>query len=219
MGTILTRPKKSSTSEHQQNGTSSSRASVEGSRCETLKVTISVRLRSNDSDFQLVKVYTGHSLVSMKYYHLILTLTVILALPTITVAKEKGTGATADVEATIKKIEQELTDTIVKSDTSAFEKYLASDYLGIGPDGVTQNKSELLADIKSGTLKLESSNLSDMKIQVAEADMAVVVYRSDDKGTYKGKDITGQYRWLDVFVKRDGKWQIAIDQGTQIAKQ
>ena len=94
----------------------------------------------------------------MKYYHLILTLAVVLALPTIALAKEKGTSATADVEATIKKIEQELSDTIVKSDTSAFEKYLASDYLGIGPDGVTQNKSELLADIKSGTLKLESSN-------------------------------------------------------------
>jgi hypothetical protein len=166
----------------------------------------------------LFEVYAGHSLAGMKYYHLILTL-VVVALPTIALAKEKGTGATADVEATIKKIEQELSDTIVKSDTSAFEKYLASDYLGIGPDGVTQNKSELLADIKSGTLKLESSSLSDMKVQVAEANMAVVVYRSDDKGTYKGKDITGQYRWLDVFVKRDGKWQIAIDQGTPIAKQ
>jgi len=131
----------------------------------------------------------------MKYYQLILTLTVVLALPTITLAKEKGTGATADVEGTLKKIEQELTDSILKSDTAAFEKYLASDYLGIGP------------------------MLSDMKVQVAEADMAVVVYRSTDKGTYKGKDVTGEYRWLDVFVKRGGKWQIAIDQGTQIAKQ
>ena len=155
----------------------------------------------------------------MKYYRIILTLVVALALPTIMLAKEKGTGASADVEATIKKIEQELTDSLLKSDTSAFEKYLASDYLGIGPDGVTQNKSELLADIKSGTLKLESSNLSDIKVQVADPDMAVLVYRTDDKGTYKGKDITGQYRWLDVFVKRGGKWQIAIDQGTQIAKQ
>ncbi len=165
--------------------------------------------------FSLFEVYTGHSLTGMKYHHLILTLAVVLALPTIALAKEKGTGATAD-EATLKKIEQELTDTIVKSDTSAFEKYLASDYLGIGPDGVTQNKSELLADIKSGTLKLESSTMSDMKVQVAGPDMAVVVYRSTDKGTYKGKDVTGEYRWLDVFVKRDGKWQIAIDQGTQI---
>jgi len=166
--------------------------------------------------FSLFEVYAGHSLAGMKYYHLILTLTVVLTLPTITLAKEKGKGATADVEATIKKIEQELTDTIVKSDTSAFEKYLANDYLGIGPDGVTQNKSELLADIKSGTLKLESSTMSDMKVQVAGPDMAVVVYRSTDKGMYKGKDVTGEYRWLDVFVKRDGKWQIAIDQGTQI---
>ena len=167
--------------------------------------------------FSLFEVYAGHSLTRMKYHHLILGLTVVLALPAITLGKEKGTSA--DVEATLKKIEQELSDTIVKSDPSAFEKYLASDYLGIGPDGATQNKSELLADIKSGTLKLESSNLSEMKVQVAEADMAIVVYRSDDKGTYKGKDITGQYRWLDVFVKRDGKWQIAIDQGTPIAKQ
>ena len=167
----------------------------------------------------MFEVYAGHSLAGMKYYRIILTLVVALALPTIMLAKEKGTGASADVEATIKKIEQELTDSLLKSDTSAFEKYLASDYLGIGPDGVTQNKSELLADIKSGTLKLESSNLSDIKVQVADPDMAVVVYRTDDKGTYKGKDITGQYRWLDVFVKRGGKWQIAIDQGTQIAKQ
>jgi hypothetical protein len=167
----------------------------------------------------LFEVCADHSLAGMKHHHLILTLAVSLALPMIAVAKEKGTGASTDVEATVKKIEQELIDTLVKSDTSAFEKYLTSDYLGIGPDGVTQNKSQLLADIKSGTLKLESSNLSDMKVQVTGADMAVVVYRTDDKGTYKGKDITGQYRWLDVFVKRDGKWQIAIDQGTQIAKQ
>jgi hypothetical protein len=171
------------------------------------------------STFSLFEVYTGHSLTGMKYYHLILTLAVVLALPTVALAKEKGTGATADVEGTLKKIEQELTDSILKSDNTAFEKYLASDYLGIGPDGVTQNKSELLADIKSGTLKLESSTLSDIKVQVAAPDMAVVVYRTNDKGTYKGKDVTGEYRWLDVFVKRGGKWQIAIDQGTQIAKQ
>src|SRR5436190_22109968 len=119
--------------------------------------------------FSLSEVYAGHSLVSMKYYHLILTLTVILALPTITLAKEKGTGATADVEAAIKKIEQELTDTIAKSDTSASEKYLASDYLGIGPDGVTRKNSELLPAFKSGTWKPESSTLSEMRFRLAGA--------------------------------------------------
>jgi hypothetical protein len=152
----------------------------------------------------------------MKHY-LILTLALALALPTLALAKEKG--ATADVDATVKKIEQAILDGILKSDTSLFEKYVSSDYLGVGPDGATQNKSEFLSDVKSGTLKLESSKESEMKVQVAGADMAVVVYRTNDKGTYKGKDITGEYRWVDVFVKRDGQWQIAIDQGTQIAKE
>ncbi len=168
------------------------------------------------STFSLSEVYAGDSLTSMKYHYLILTLAVSLALPTIALAKEKKTDA--DVEATVKKIEQEILDGILKSDTSAIEKYISSAYLGVGPDGVTQNKSEFLSDVKSGTLKLESSKESEMKVQVADADMAVVMYRSNDKGTYKGKDITGEYRWLDVFVKRDGKWQIAIDQGTQITK-
>ena len=176
----------------------------------------------NDSELQLLSfsafqfVSFCPSLTGMKY-HLILTLALGLVLPTIALAKEKGANATAD-EATFKKIEQEILDGILKSDTSAAEKYLTSDYVGVGPDGATQNKTEFLSDVKSGTLKLESSQFSDMKVQVADADMAVVMYRSNDKGTYKGKDITGEYRWLDVFVKRDGKWQIAIDQGTQIAK-
>src|SRR5437016_13379119 len=115
--------------------------------------------------FGLFEVCAGHSLTTVKYYHLILTLAVVLALPTIALAKEKGTGATADVEATVKKIEQEILDGILKSDTAALEKHLTSDYLGIGPDGVTQNKSEFLADVKSGTLKLESWTMSDSKVQ------------------------------------------------------
>ena len=168
------------------------------------------------SSFGLCGFYVDHSLTGMKHY-LILILALGLALPTVALAKDKSTNATAD-EAALKKIEQEILDGILKSDASAAEKYVASDYVGVGPDGVTQNKAEFLSDIKSGTLKLESSKYSDMKVQVADADMAVVMFRSNDKGTYKGKDITGEYRWLDVFVKRDGKWQIAIDQGTQIAK-
>src|SRR5438046_10266335 len=153
--------------------------------------------------FGLFEVCAGHSLASMKYHHLIFILAASLALPTIALAKEKGTGA--DVEATVKKIEQEILDGILKSDTAALEKYLTSDYLGIGPDGVTQNKSEFMADVKSGTLKLESSTYSDMKVQVSDPDMAVVVYRSNDQATYQGKDISGENRWMIDFGKRGAK--------------
>ena len=27
-----------------------------------------------------------------------------------------------------------------------------------------------------------------------------------EKSSYKGKDTSGKWIWMDVFVKRDGKW-------------
>ena len=78
---------------------------------------------------------------------------------------------------------------------------------------------EFINDVKSGTLKLESSKYADMKVHVADAEMTVVTYRSTDKGTYKSKDISGHYRWIDVFAKRGGRWQVVVSQGTKIATQ
>jgi ketosteroid isomerase-like protein len=65
---------------------------------------------------------------------------------------------------------------------------------------------------------MESSKSEDMKVQVYR-DTAVVTYRSTDKGNYKGNDISGRYRWTDVFVKRNGRWQVVSTQGTRIAQQ
>jgi ketosteroid isomerase-like protein len=56
-----------------------------------------------------------------------------------------------------------------------------------------------------------------MKVRVY-GDMAVATYGSTDKGSYKGKDISGRFRWTDVFVKRNGRWEIVAGQGTRISQ-
>ena len=86
----------------------------------------------------------------------------------------------------------------------------------VNPDGTTQGKAQFLADLKSGKFKLESNQLDDMKVHAADADMAIVTYRSTDKGSYDGHDLSGQYRWLDVFAKRGGTWQFIVSQGTKL---
>jgi ketosteroid isomerase-like protein len=73
----------------------------------------------------------------------------------------------------------------------------------------------MIADLKSGDLKIESSTPDDMKVQVY-GNTAVVTYGTIDKGTYKGKDLSGKYRWMDVFVRRNGRWQIVAGQGTPV---
>jgi hypothetical protein len=36
------------------------------------------------------------------------------------------------------------------------------------------------------------------------------------KGTYKGQDLSGNCRFTDTWVKRNGKWQVVASQYTKV---
>jgi ketosteroid isomerase-like protein len=121
-------------------------------------------------------------------------------------------------EQTLMKMEQEIADAIVKSDTSVFDKYVADNGTFTDPGGMLMSKAQTMAMFKSGDLKLESIKIEGMKVQMF-GNTAVVTYTTMDKGMYKDKDISGQYRWTDVFVKMSGKWKLVAGQGTPIMQQ
>jgi ketosteroid isomerase-like protein len=123
--------------------------------------------------------------------------------------------ADGSVEQTLMKIEQDALAALLKRDIAGFARVFADDAVLISPDGSPQTKSQLVADLKSGDLVVESSEISDMKVR-AYGDSAVVTYVTSDKGKYKGQDISGRFRWTDVFVRRGGTWQIVAGQGTPI---
>jgi len=120
-------------------------------------------------------------------------------------------------EQLVMQIEQDMGAAIQKGDASPFERYIADTFVFTDSDGGVTDKTHLVSDIKSGDLKFESSKLDDLKVQVY-GNTAVATYGTTDKGNYKGKDISGQYRWTDVFVKRKGQWQMVASQGTRLAK-
>jgi ketosteroid isomerase-like protein len=123
--------------------------------------------------------------------------------------------ADSSVEQTLMKIERDALAALLKKDIAAFGRIFDDDAVVITPDGSTQTKAQLLADLKSGDLVIESSEISDMKVR-AYGDTAVVTYLTTDKGKYKSQDISGRYRWTDVFVRRGGTWQIVAGHGTPI---
>ena len=38
------------------------------------------------------------------------------------------------------------------------------------------------------------------------------------KAEFKGKDISGQYRWTDTFIKRNGRWQCVATHASNVAQ-
>lgn len=126
-------------------------------------------------------------------------------------------GQKMTTEQTLIKMEQEMADAIVKGDTSVWDKYSDANSVFTDPGGMIMSKAQSVAMFKSGDLKIESTKVADMKVQMF-GNTAIVTYTSVDKGTYKGKDISGEYRWTDVFVKMGGKWKLVAGQGTPIMK-
>ena len=151
----------------------------------------------------------------MKYHRIIGALLALAFITPVAVAQTGNSPVTGNVEQNLMKIEQEMLDALLKGDTSAAKKYLADTFIFTAPDGDTSTKAQVLADLTSGDLKFTASTNADMKVQ-SYGNAAVVTYRSTDKGTYKDKDISGEYRWTDFFVNKDGQWQLVGGHGCAV---
>ena len=123
-----------------------------------------------------------------------------------------------DVEQQLTKLEQDRAQAAVRGDTAFLEQNTSDDYTFINARGMLITKAQLLADFKSGQIKLQSSDLDDLHPRVY-GDTAVLTGRSTQKGQAYGQDTGGQYRFTRVYVKRNGRWQSVAFQQTRIAEQ
>jgi ketosteroid isomerase-like protein len=129
------------------------------------------------------------------------------------VAHAQAPGA---AEKELIDLENHWGEVTVKSDVPALERLYSDEYLAIDPAGAIFTKAQDIANVKSGNFKLATFKLDDVKVKI-HGEMGVVTGRNTIKATYMGKDISGAYRFTDVFVKRAGRWQVLSTQGTAIA--
>ncbi len=125
-------------------------------------------------------------------------------------------GQTA-VEKELTKIENDWSTAWMKKDSAALQSLFATEYFATDWEGVTYNKSQEIANAMAPDSRTQSFVLSDLKVQVY-GDVAVVTGLNTIKATFKGADVSGAYRFTDVFVKRDGRWQAVATQGTKVVK-
>jgi ketosteroid isomerase-like protein len=112
-------------------------------------------------------------------------------------------------------MEEALRVAISKGDAKAYGRIVGDDYIFTNQDAVMRTKAQMVSAYESGSIKYESVKFDDLKVH-AYGDTAVVTGRSTVKGTDGGKDISGQYRYTRVYVKRQGRWQLVATQTTTI---
>jgi ketosteroid isomerase-like protein len=125
-----------------------------------------------------------------------------------------GLAQNRDTAKELITVEQKLNDALIRSDWKAVEQMCAGDMIFTNADGTVTHKPDEIAAIKSGDEKLDSIEMSDVKVQDL-GDVAVTTGRLVEKGQYKTTDVGGTYRYTDVWAKRKGRWQLVAGQETR----
>ena len=128
--------------------------------------------------------------------------------------KAQSQGPT--VVESIKQFEQEIGDAMVARNTEKLDQTYADDWATIGSSGKIFTKESLLDDFKSGKHKLVSFENGPMNVQVL-GDIAVVQASVNEKRIQDGKDMSGQFVFMDLLKNRAGKWVIVRTLGARVS--
>ncbi len=137
----------------------------------------------------------------------------------------RETVDTAAIEAELLRIENDWPRVIKEKDVAAVGRVEADDVVIVYPDGNVGTKQQDLNDIGSGALTADDIDMTDLKVRVLDSDAAIVSGQTEIKnGKYKmpdGKlmDITGKYRFVDTFARRNGEWKLVAGISTKITAQ
>ena len=119
----------------------------------------------------------------------------------------RAASGNAKVEQEIRRLEREWFESYVRGDRAAFDLIVADDVVMTYGNGKVGNKSEAIAEIKGPADASYSLTSDDVQVRVY-GDTAIVTGRVTEKGTFNGRSLNSQSRYTDIWVRRNGRWQV-----------
>ena len=103
------------------------------------------------------------------------------------------------------KVDEERNQALQKGDAATLERIYSDDLVYANASGALLTKAQHLAELKARTLNFRSFKHEDVQATV-HGDTGVVTGISKSVVEYKGAVSTNNRRFMNVFVKKDGRW-------------
>ncbi len=121
-----------------------------------------------------------------------------------------------DVTITFLKAQADAWDqAIVRKDRHAIEANMAADFRQIDGHGNVETKASFVDDLMSPGLTIEPYTVDDLDVRLY-GDTALLSGTTRMTGAYDGKPFESHYRYIDVYVKDKGRWQLVSVQITRL---
>ena len=123
--------------------------------------------------------------------------------------------AQSDQEVLI-KLERDWDYAFHHKDVKFIENVLASEFVATYAEGQRADRAKELENAANFNQQIDSSDLDEFIVRIY-GDTAVVYFTQKLTGPSKGQQLTLTFRYMDVFVMRDGRWQCVASQSTRVS--
>ena len=103
---------------------------------------------------------------------------------------------------------------LIAADVEELRRIYADDYVQQDDAGTIFSRQDVIDRLTSGEIRFVSMTLTGQRIRLLRDDVAIVHGSEDDVVERGGKRFPVRYLYMDVVVKRGGRWQIV---GSQLA--
>ncbi|MCL4849355.1 MAG: DUF4440 domain-containing protein [Acidobacteria bacterium] len=117
--------------------------------------------------------------------------------------------------AAVQALDLQRFERLVAGDIDGLAGLLADDYVHTHTSGKVDNKETYLAPLHRGATKYLAFTPSDVSVRVY-GQTAVVVGRASMRAVSGGREQRVEMRFTNVWVERNGRWQMVTWQATRL---
>ena len=139
------------------------------------------------------------------------------------------------IEQTVKTLDRDLSAAIAKGDATTVDRILADDYIEVTAQGLVQKKADVMGLVRAigaapKAIKVGPEIAIEETRMTAYGDVAIwfglkvtkyphMEYQvAPGSGQLPPPDITERERFLKIYVRRTGRWQLVASQFTSVPK-
>jgi uncharacterized protein (TIGR02246 family) len=101
---------------------------------------------------------------------------------------------------------------LIAADVAEMRRIYAEDYTQADESGTIATRQEVIERLTSGNVRFISMKSLSRRIRFLRGDVAIVNGAEEDEIEQEGRRSTVGYIYMDVVIKREGRWRIAASQ-------
>ena len=108
-----------------------------------------------------------------------------------------------------------LRDALFANDVPLMKMLMAEEYIGFDPLGNPQDLKMSIDAYQPGAVALNRYDIEEVEARVI-GEIGIITGKSYIQGIFAGSEFEHNLRFLDLYIHRNGRWQLYLSQVTPI---